>query len=309
MQAHFEALSYSQGTARCCHLNIKLVPRFRCREYLCKIMRRYWQFLQSYRFHKAAWPWASLKVQKGHTNKDQHRRHPWVWCGEYYYQVTTRYRQFMKSYRVQCPPRCCVLESLKKRSLKGQDQNWLKFWWVEHHSLYSYNMMQPKSDALSYSQGAAIWTWPSSKGQVRNRPRFWCGEYLKITKRYWQFLQLSCSQGSLTVSYLKVQKGHTKVNVELVRDFYVENTHVKLQHDTSNLRKVIAFTRSSQMQILMLYHIHKKLQDAAIWTWPISKGQHRTHPRFWCGEYLCKITKWYRQLLQLSCSQGSLTVS
>ncbi len=23
----------------------------------------------------------------------------------------------------------------------------------------------------------------------------------------------------------------------------------------------------------MLYHIHKKLQDAAIWTWPISKGQ------------------------------------
>ncbi len=26
---------------------------------------------------------------------------------------------------------------------------------------------------------------------------------------------------------LKVQKGHTKVNVELVRDFYAENIHVK----------------------------------------------------------------------------------
>ncbi len=43
-------------------VNIKLV-----REYLCKIMKRYWQFLQSYRFHKVVWPWASLKVQKGHT--------------------------------------------------------------------------------------------------------------------------------------------------------------------------------------------------------------------------------------------------
>ncbi len=24
---------------------------------------------------------------------------------------------------------------------------------------------------------------------------------------------------------------------------------------------------------MMHYHIHKELQDAAIWTWPISKGQ------------------------------------
>ncbi len=42
---------------------------------------------------------------------------------------------------------------------------------------------------------------------------------------------------------LKVQKGHTKVNVELVRDFYVENIHVKLHHDRGNQRRVIAFTR------------------------------------------------------------------
>ncbi len=102
----------------------------------------------------------------------------------------------------------------------------------------------------------------------------------------------------------------TSWKVNLVRDFYVENIHIKLQHDTGNLRKVIAFTMSYQMlpawkfikvtqrsrsnlveilmsrtslpvqlqptwyrQILMLYHIQKKLQDAAIWTWPISKGQ------------------------------------
>ncbi len=42
-------------------------PRFWCREYFCKITKWYSQFLQSYRVHKAAWLWASLKVQKGHT--------------------------------------------------------------------------------------------------------------------------------------------------------------------------------------------------------------------------------------------------
>ncbi len=30
-------------------------------------MKWYWQFLQSYHFHKAAWHWASLKGQNGHT--------------------------------------------------------------------------------------------------------------------------------------------------------------------------------------------------------------------------------------------------
>ncbi len=102
-------------------------------------------------------------------------------------------------------------------------------------------------------QDAAIWTWPSpkgpDKGQHRTRPRFQCGEYLcKITKRYWQFLQsYRVYKAAWLWDSLKVKKGHTKVNVELVRDFYVENNNVMLQHDTCNLRKVIAFTRSSQM--------------------------------------------------------------
>ncbi len=95
---------------------------------------------------------------------------------------------------------------------------------------------------------AAIWTWPISKGhkgQHRTRPKFWCGEYLcKITKRYRQFLQsYRVHKAAWPWACLKVQKGHTKVNVELVWDFYVENIHVKLQHDTGNLWRAIAFTR------------------------------------------------------------------
>ncbi len=84
----------------------------------------------------------------------------------------------------------------------------------------------------------------SDNSQHRTRPWFWCGEYLcKITKRCGQFLQSSCvHKAALPWSSLKVQKGHTKVNVEVVRDSYVENIHVKL-HDTGNLWRVIAFTR------------------------------------------------------------------
>ncbi len=153
--------------------------------------------------------------------------------------------------RSQCPPRCCLLESLK-RSHKGQDQAWLKFWWVEYHSLYSYNMMQANSDALSYSQEGArcchlnmTYFKMSDKGQHRTRMRFWCGEYLcKIMKQYREFLQSYCvHKGAWPWASSKVQKGHTKVNVELLRDFYVEKIHIKLQHDTGNLWRVIEFTR------------------------------------------------------------------
>ncbi len=90
----------------------------------------------------------------------------------------------------------------------------------------------------------------SDKGQHRTHPRFWCGEYLcKITKWYWQFLQsYRVHKAAWPWASLKVQNGHTKVNVELVRDFYVENIHIKLEHHTGNLRRVITFTRSSQIQ-------------------------------------------------------------
>ncbi len=115
----------------------------------------YWQFLQSYRFHKAAWPWASLKVQKGHTKinieliRDLDVENTTIKLqldtGNLWRVIAfTRSSQMLRARKLK-----------KKRSHKGQDQTCLKFWWVEHHSLYSYNMMQANSDALSYSQGAA----------------------------------------------------------------------------------------------------------------------------------------------------------
>ncbi len=42
---------------------------------------------------------------------------------------------------------------------------------------------------------------------------------------------------------LKGQKGQTKVNIGLIRDFYVENYPVKLQLDPCNFWWVITFTR------------------------------------------------------------------
>ncbi len=88
----------------------------------------------------------------------------------------------------------------------------------------------------------------SHKSQHQICPRFWCGEYLcKITKGYWQFLRCyRVHKAAWPWASLKVRNSHTKY-IELIQDFYVENIHVKLQHDTGNLRKVIVFTRSSQM--------------------------------------------------------------
>ncbi len=46
-----------------------------------------------------------------------------------------------------------------------------------------------------------------------------------------------------TLPISKGQKGQTKVNIELVRDFDEENISVKLQNDTGNSCRVIMFTR------------------------------------------------------------------
>ncbi len=131
-------------------------------------------------------------------------------------------------------------------------------------------------------------------------------------KRYWQFLQsYHFQKAPWPWASWKVQKGHTKINSKIFWDFDVVNTPIKLQLDTGNLRKVITFTRSYQMlpdwrfkeviqrfrsnlveilmsrtslpvttwcrQIMLHYHIHKELQDAAIWTWPSSKGQTKVN--------------------------------
>ncbi len=59
-------------------------------------------------------------------------------------------------------------------------------------------------------QDAVIWTWPISKGQ----------------------------------------KGQTKVNIEFVWDFEVENISVKLQNDTGNSCRVIVFTRQIDLELV-----------------------------------------------------------
>ncbi len=102
-------------------------------------------------------------------------------------------------------------------------------------------------------QDAIIWTWPSSKDpkwtKIQNeqtsksnssnilicKVTTWCMKLL----RSWRVHKATWPWASL-----KVQKGHIKVNIELIQDVYVENTTIKLQLDTGNLRRVIIFTRS-----------------------------------------------------------------
>ncbi len=121
----------------------------------------------------------------------------------------------------------------------------------------------------SYHVQHATWPWASLKVQ-----KYWsvsrvpceehpckvttkCRKILRSHQVYkvawpWAILKVQkgcreCSQSVHKAAWpwasLKVQKGHTKVNVELVRDFYIENIHIKLQHDTGNMWRVIAFTR------------------------------------------------------------------
>ncbi len=48
----------------------------------------------------------------------------------------------------------------------------------------------------------------------------------------------------------KGQKVQTKVNIELVRDFDVENIFVKLPNDTGNSCRVIVFTRQLDLETI-----------------------------------------------------------
>ncbi len=154
-------------------------------------------------------------------------------------------------------------------------------------------------------------------------------------KWYCQFLQsYRVHNAAWHWDSLKVQKGHTMINIELIQDFDVENTTIKLQIDTGNLWRVITFTRSCHMmpawkfknviqrsrsnlvEILMsrrslpvqLQHDAGKFWCIIIFTRSckmlpfeydlVQKVKIDTHPRFWCGEYLCKSRKQYWQFLQ-----------
>ncbi len=71
------------------------------------------------------------------------------------------------------------------------------------------------------------------QGSTSNFPSFWCGEYLcKVPTWCMQLLRAyHVHKTTRPWASLKVHKGHTKVNVQLVRDFDVENIPINLQHN------------------------------------------------------------------------------
>ncbi len=234
--------------------------RFWYGEYLCKITKRYWQFLQSYRIHKAVWPWASLKVQKGHTKinikliQDFDVENTTIKLqldtGNLWRVITfTRSSQMLSAWKfknVTQRSRSNLVEILMNRtSLSVQLQHDADKFWCIIIFTRSCKMLPFEHDLAVVQKVKKVY-----KSQHRICPRFWYGKYLsKITKRYWQFLQSYCiHKAAWPWASLKVQKGHTKVNVKLIRDFYVENNHIKLQHDTGNLWRVIVFTRFRTLQ-------------------------------------------------------------
>ncbi len=68
---------------------------------------------------------------------------------------------------------------------------------------------------------------------------------------------------------------------------------IKLQHDAGIILVIIIITWSCKM----LPFEHDLVQRSN----RSDKGQHQTCPRFWCEEYLCKVTIWCMQLLRTYC--------
>ncbi len=107
-------------------------------------------------------------------------------------------------------------------------------------------------------------------------------------KRYWQFLQsYRFQKAAWPWANLKVQKGHTKINIEFVRDIDVENTTIQLQLDTGNLWRVVTFTRSSQM--LLAWKFKKVIQrsrsnfvEILISRTPLPVQLQHNVGKFWC---------------------------
>ncbi len=115
-----------------------------------------------------------------------------------------------------------------------------------------------------------------------------------------QFLMSYCNHWPICLkARLKVQKGHTIVNINFGRNFDMEN--------------IAPCNVTWCSQILRSYHIHDVLSPSAILLWPsfksskrLHKGQCWTPRRSWCGEHSCKVAIWYIQFFseELLCSQG-----
>ncbi len=91
----------------------------------------------------------------------------------------------------------------------------------------------------------------SYKGEHHSCPRDWYGEHPCIVTA--QCMQFLVSYGIHKVTWpcttLKIQKGHTKINVKLLCDFGVENNPVRLPNNACNSWRVITFTRPFDLQI------------------------------------------------------------
>ncbi len=172
VQAHSESLSYSCAGAMNCKMlpfehdvvqNIKKVSqsstpnlsKIWCGKYLCKVKTWCMQFVRSYCVHKATWPWASLKVQKGQTS--HYRTPPICWCDKHPYKGTALYKQYLRSYSVHKAAWPWASFESSKRSHKYQHWTRPRFWCGEHYSqattwyrqsMKSYHVYKVLPDAL-----------------------------------------------------------------------------------------------------------------------------------------------------------------
>ncbi len=107
----------------------------------------------------------------------------------------------------------------------------------------------------SYHVQHATWPWVSLKVQKYwSVPRVPCEEHpCKVTTWFRHILRHYLIHNELQDAVIwtwSSSKGQTKVNIELVRDFDVENISVKLPNDTGNSCRVIMFTRQLDLEIV-----------------------------------------------------------
>ena len=107
-------------------------------------------------------------------------------------------------------------------------------------------MFVPFLDELSRSQALTYFTRSqgSYKGQYRTHPRFWYQKHLcEIWKQSgYFFMSYRVHKQSWPWPICQGHRGHTRVNIELVRDFDPRKTSVKFESDWNISWQVIAFT-------------------------------------------------------------------
>ncbi len=222
------------------------------------------QFLKSYHVQHATWPWASLQgsltlsytESSKRLQRDQHKTWLKFWCGK-----NTWYMQLLRSYcihksfdfglyckfkKITQSSKSNLAEIPMRTSLPVKLQHDAGTFWGIIIFTRNCKMLQFKHGIFQKSKRSA-------KGQHRICPRFWCGKYLcKVTKWCMQFLRSYCvHKATWPWASLKVQKGYTKVIIELFQYADVKITPIKLEHHTSNTWEVIAITRQLDLELVL----------------------------------------------------------